>query len=185
MPALAFVEPALKRACVAYIKSIVLINTHDAPLVKTMAPAIRESEMSAEFSPQNLSDMEAIKKLKATYMRCADTKKWDQWAECLAEDCRLETEAGIQHGRETAKKNISESLKDGKTVHRVTAPEITFTGPDDAQVIWAMQDVVEIMHKGQRVFFHGYGYYEEEYVRTSAGWRIKSTKLVRQRVDRA
>jgi hypothetical protein len=139
--------------------------------------------MSAEYSPQNLSDMEAIKKLKATYMRCADTKKWDQWAECLAEDCTLETEAGLQQGRENAKKTISTSLANGKTVHRVTAPEITFTGPDTADVIWAMQDVVEILHDGKRHFFHGYGYYEEKYTRTLAGWRIQRSKLVRQRVD--
>jgi 3-phenylpropionate/cinnamic acid dioxygenase small subunit len=140
--------------------------------------------MSFEDTLQKLADMEAIKQLKARYMRCADHKKWDEWAECLTEDVRLETEAGLQEGRENARQTISASLKDGKTIHRVTAPEITFTGENSASAIWAMQDVVEINHDGQRHFFHGYGRYEEEYVRMPSGWRIKRSKLVRERIDR-
>jgi hypothetical protein len=141
--------------------------------------------MAAEWSLQNLSDLESIRQLKARYMRCADAKKWDEWAACLVEDVRLETEAGVQHGRENAKQTISASLTHGSTVHRITAPEITFTGPDSASGVWAVQDVVDINAGGQRHFFHGYGHYEEEYVRTSDGWRIKSSKLVRERIDRA
>jgi hypothetical protein len=32
---------------------------------------------------------------------------------------------------------------------------------------------------------HGYGHYEETYERLAEGWRIKSTKLTRLRVDTA
>jgi 3-phenylpropionate/cinnamic acid dioxygenase small subunit len=128
--------------------------------------------------------MEAIKQLKAKYIRCVDKKRWEEWGELLTEDCRLETEAGVQVGRENIVKAISNSLKNGKTVHRVTMPEIMITGRDSASATWAMQDVVDIELKGERHLFHGYGYYEEDYVRTPEGWRLKSGKLIRQRVDR-
>jgi hypothetical protein len=129
-------------------------------------------------------DVEAIKQLKARYIRLVDGKQWDEWATLFTEDCRLETEGGVQEGRDNAVRAISTSLKEGTTIHRATMPEITITGPDTASGIWAMQDVVSLVHNGQPFNFRGYGYYHETYVRTPDGWRMKSSKLVRQRVDK-
>jgi hypothetical protein len=97
---------------------------------------------------QRLEDMEAIKQLKAKYVRCADTKQWAEWAQLFTEDCHLDTEAGVHEGRDNVVKVISESMKDGVTVHRVTMPEITLTGPDAATAIWAMQDEVSLSLQG-------------------------------------
>ena len=132
---------------------------------------------------QRLEDIEAIKQLKAKYVRCADTKQWSEWAQLFTEDCHLDTEAGVHEGRENVVKVISESMKDGVTVHRVTMPEITLTGPDAASAIWAMQDEVSLSYKGQPHKFRGFGYYHESYVRTKAGWRLKRCKLIRHQVD--
>ena len=33
-----------------------------------------------------LEDIEAIKKLKARYLRCVDNRLWDEMNECFAED---------------------------------------------------------------------------------------------------
>jgi hypothetical protein len=134
---------------------------------------------------QRLEDIEAIKQLKANYIRCADTKQWQEWGQLFTEDCRLDSEAGVHVGRENVVKVISESLQDGVTVHRVTMPEITITGPDTAAAIWAMQDEVSLTYKGQPHEFRGFGYYHETYVRTPKGWRVKSCKLVRHKVGPA
>jgi hypothetical protein len=145
------------------------------------APAMRGEEIADQL--QRLVDIEAIKQLKAAYIRFADTKQWSEWGKLFTEDCRLDTEAGLHHGRDTVVKVISDSLKNGRTVHRVTQPEITITGADTASAIWAMHDVVSITLDGQEHTFRGYGYYYEDYVRTSEGWRLKSGKLVRQQVE--
>ncbi len=140
-------------------------------------------EMSARM--QRLEDIEAIKQLKAKYIRCADTKQWQEWAQLFTEDCRLDTEAGVLEGRDNVVKIISESMKEGVTVHRVTMPEITITGHDSAAAIWAMQDEVSLIYKGQSHKFRGFGYYHETYRRTAEGWRVKSCKLVRHKVESA
>lgn len=132
---------------------------------------------------QRLEDIEAIKQLKAKYIRCADTKQWQEWGQLFSEDCRLDTEAGVHEGRDTVVKIISESMQDGVTVHRVTMPEITITGPNTASAVWAMQDEVSLTYKGQSHKFRGFGYYHETYVRTPAGWRVKSCQLVRHKVE--
>jgi hypothetical protein len=72
-------------------------------------------------------------------------------------------------------------------------PEIAFTGPDSARVIWAMHDLVELP-EGFGGFGHyeaaersrgfaGYGHYEEEYRRVGAEWKISFMRLTRLRVD--
>jgi hypothetical protein len=134
---------------------------------------------------QRLEDIEATKQLKAKYIRLADTKQWAEWGQLFTEDCRLDTEAGLHEGRDTVVRVIANSLKDGVTVHRVTMPEITITGPDTASAIWAMQDEVSMTYKGEPHKFRGFGYYHESYVRTPAGWRLKTGKLVRQKVEYA
>jgi hypothetical protein len=141
------------------------------------------AETSARM--QRLEDIEAIQQLKAKYVRCVDTKQWQEWGQLLTEDCRLETEGGVHEGRDTLVKILSESMKEGVTVHRVTMPEITITGPDSAAAIWAMQDEVSLIYKGQSHRFRGFGYYHETYRRTPAGWQVKSSKLVRHKVEAA
>jgi hypothetical protein len=134
---------------------------------------------------KRLADIEAIKQLKARYVRCADGQLWEEWGnEVLAEDCILESEAGIHEGRDCIIAAISESLNGAKTVHRVTTPEITLTGPDTASAIWPVQDFVTMTLNGAPYAFNGSSYYEEDYVRTAAGWRLKHSKLVRQQIDR-
>jgi hypothetical protein len=128
---------------------------------------------------RRFADIEAIKQLKARYIRLVDGKKWDEWRALFTQDCRVETEGGLFVGPDAVVASVSSALEFGTTIHRATMPEITLTGPDSASAIWAMQDVVDLEVRGARHEFHGYGYYYEEYLRGPGGWRVKATKLVR------
>jgi uncharacterized protein (TIGR02246 family) len=132
---------------------------------------------------QELRDIESIKQVKARYVRCADTKDWEGFASILTDDYLFDSEGGVVQGREEVIAMVSRSLESASTVHHVFNPEITFTGPDTAEVVWPMEDYVRMSLNGQPYAFHGCGHYTDSYVRTDDGWRLKSCKLTRLRVD--
>jgi uncharacterized protein (TIGR02246 family) len=133
---------------------------------------------------QALTDLEAIRLLRARYTRAIDTKDWDLFGACLTEDSRLHTDGGVQEGREAIVAGISATLASAVTVHHIHQPEIELTGPDTATGVWAMNDVVEFTRDGVSVFgIRGYGHYKDEYRRTAEGWKISSSTLTRLRVD--
>ena len=140
--------------------------------------------MTDDAAVQSLLDLEAIRVLRSRYTRAIDTKDWDLFRDCLAEDSRLITDGGVQEGRDTIVAGVSAALATPITVHHVHQPELALTGPDSATGLWAMNDVVEFQRDGTPVFFlRGYGHYREEYVRTDDGWKIQSSQLTRLRVD--
>lgn len=141
-------------------------------------PDVTNDNLAAQV--QRLIDIEAIKAVKHKYIRLVDGKKWDEWRELFTEDCILNTEGGVHEGPDAIARGISNSIGDGNTIHRVTMPEITFTGPDSANVIWGQQDFVSITYGGEDYSFQGYGYYHEEYVRSSTGWKIRRCVLQRR-----
>ena len=132
---------------------------------------------------QELHDIEAIKQLRARYARYVDTKQWDSWSALLADDFRLESDAGVHVGREEVVTMVSAALDAGTTVHHCYTPEITITGPDTATGVWAMEDIVRIEMEGASVAFHGYGHYHDVYVRTADGWRFQESVQTRIRFD--
>jgi uncharacterized protein (TIGR02246 family) len=132
---------------------------------------------------QDLRDIEAIKQLKARYVRCADTQDWDGFASLLTDDYLFDSEGGVVQGRDQVVAMVSKSLDGASTVHHVFTPEITLTGADTAEAIWPMEDYVRLQIKGQPFAFHGCGHYTETYVRLDDGWRLRTCKLTRLRVD--
>ncbi len=133
---------------------------------------------------QRLEDLEEIKRLRGLYARCVDTKDWDTWKkEVLTEDYRLESHGQAQDGRDQVVSSVSKSLDGATTAHHCHTPEIVFTGIDHARGVWAMQDHVSLPGNGQPVRFRGAGHYHDEYVRTSEGWRIRSTVQTRLSID--
>jgi hypothetical protein len=131
-----------------------------------------------------LIDIDAIKQLKARYCRGVDTKEWGVWRTVFADDLRFDTGARIHESADDFVSWVATYLPTGvTTAHQVFNPEITFTGPDAAAGIWAMQDYVRFPSDGLPVGFFGYGHYHEQYVRTPDGWRIRSVVLTRIRVD--
>ena len=135
--------------------------------------------MATEDERQRLSDIEAIKQLRARYTRAVDTKDWALYGDSLAEDAHLSTERGEDDGREHIVEVISQALAPATTVHHVHSPEIELTGPDTASGIWAMNDLVDFPTFAIR----GWGHYRETYVRTDDGWKIQTSTLTRLKVD--
>jgi uncharacterized protein (TIGR02246 family) len=135
--------------------------------------------VTVEDDLRRLSDIEAIKQLRGRYSRAIDTKDWDGFGASIADDARFSTDGGVHEGRDTIVASVSGALATARTVHHQHTPVIEITGPDAATGTWAMQDIVDF---GTSVL-RGFGYYVEEYVRTSDGWKIQSSTLERLRVD--
>lgn len=136
------------------------------------------------------ADWKAICETKARYCRCLDTKDWEGYADCFTPDFHLITPPdGSYIGRDEALRYIRSCVETSRTVHQVHNPEISFDGPNAADVIWAMQDRntwSDMRRKQMKCSGHvGYGHYHERYVRCQDGkWRIKSSKLSYLHMDR-
>lgn len=135
-----------------------------------------------EDDVRRLCDIQEIVQLKARCCRLIDTKDWAGYGELLVEDFQLTSDAGTRNSRAEVVSLLAASLGNATTVHHVHMPEITVTG-DVATAIWAMNDYVTFPGDGSPYVIRGYGHYHEEYVRTAAGWRVKSSTLERLRVD--
>jgi ketosteroid isomerase-like protein len=132
----------------------------------------------------NFSDWLAICETKARYCRLMDTKDWAGWADVFTEDLVLDsTPAGGYRveGRAAAIARVRESIDTAKTAHQVHNPEVSFAGPDEARVIWAMNDRVTMDPARQSESYAGhtgYGHYRETYRRCADGrWRIAESQL--------
>jgi hypothetical protein len=140
---------------------------------------------------EQLLAMEDIKGLKARYCRHLDTKDWDGLAALFLEgavlDVQQDTGNPPLHGRAAIIDQIRFAVIDAATSHQVHTPEISFSGEDAAQGIWAMQDRV-VWQPGKSPLagvasITGYGQYHESYRRTAAGWQFASVRLTRFHVD--
>ena len=83
----------------------------------------------------------------------------------------------------TFAKDLAKTLDGVQTTHHGHMPEIEFTSDTTAEGIWAMEDMLRWPKGAPIREMHGYGHYRETYVKLPEGWRIKSLKLTRLRVD--
>ena len=128
---------------------------------------------------QVLEDIEAIRMLKAKYFRCVDQNHWDELAEVFTEDAVADYSADIHlDGRKAIIEFLTKTVgKDSfTTAHQGHNAEIEITGDDTATGIFALQD--RLIIRGISTLT-GWGLYQDEYVRTAGGWRIKHITLTR------
>ncbi|MBB4614281.1 nuclear transport factor 2 family protein [Novosphingobium taihuense] len=140
---------------------------------------------------ERLAAIEDIKRLKAKYFRCVDTKDWEGYRSVFADDLVFDITAdmpdvGVIVGAEAAVAIPRGSLtSDVVSIHHGHCPEIEILSPTMAKGIWAMEDRLfwgpGSDSPGQSM--HGMGHYTETYEKTEQGWRIKSLKLTRLRVE--
>jgi hypothetical protein len=131
-------------------------------------------------------DIEAIKQLKARYFRMMDAKDWDGLAAVFADDVEIDMTGeggGITRSVAEYMPFLRENIETVTTVHHGHMPEIELTSPATATGIWAMEDELWWPEGGPLTHLHGYGHYHETYVKTPAGWRIKTMTLTRLRRD--
>ena len=139
---------------------------------------------------ESLLDIEAIKQLKARYLRFGDTRDWKEWRRLFIDDYVVEVEgvprshpdqptSASMRGIDTIIAAWSSLLVDMVTAHQAILPEITLTGPDTAHGIWALHEIVWM----PTCRFEGWGHYHEDYVRTADGWKIAKTRVTRLKVQ--
>ena len=140
---------------------------------------------------ERLLAIEEIKRLKSKYFYYLDQKDWPRWqAEVWAADARLEVpEVSMTLvGADDIVKFTAENAGNQISTHHGHMPDIEILSADTAKGLWAMEDILRLP-KDQPApygysYLHGFGHYHETYIRGPAGWRIQSTRLVRQYVER-
>ncbi|AXB41146.1 nuclear transport factor 2 family protein [Amycolatopsis albispora] len=128
----------------------------------------------------DLAALEEIKRLKYRYLRCVDTKDWDDLAGALTADAVADY-GTPSYGKPlvlTGRDAILEFLRNTLgpeiiTTHFACQPEIDIDG-DRATGTWAFQDLV--IATEHRVVIAGAAFYEDTYHRGDDGrWRIAHT----------
>jgi hypothetical protein len=129
------------------------------------------------MTPQDLVEIEQIKRLKYKYMRCLDQKLWDEIAPCFTEDAIAEYSGGKYSytGRDAILDFLRRSMGADTFLssHRVHHPEIELTSPTTATGCWALEDVVIEQKWG--ITIRGAAFYRDEYVKQGGAWRIRRT----------
>lgn len=124
----------------------------------------------------HLTEIEAIKRLKYRYLRCLDSKLWDELAECLTEDasCSYSGGAHSYQGRDAIIAFLREGLPATRlSMHQCHQPEIDILSETSASGIWALEDY--LIDTEGKWSMHGAAFYRDEYVKTGGDWKIRFT----------
>jgi hypothetical protein len=150
---------------------------------------------------ERLVACEDIRSLRARYFRFVDAKRWADLAALFAADAVFDRGFGgaYRHpfsgewsagaapqpeliaGREAIVAMIRAATEPLWTIHRGSDADITVTGRDEADAIWAMTD--ELRSAAGQLIMRGWGHYEESYRRVGGRWLIARTKLTRQYLE--
>ena len=129
------------------------------------------------MTPDDLVEIELIKRLKYKYARCLDQKLWDEIAECFTADAHAAYSGGGYSfdGRDAIVDFLSRSMgaETFHSSHKMHHPEIDLTGPDTAHGVWALDDVVVMTDF--ELTIRGCSFYDDEYVKQDGAWRIQHT----------
>ncbi|MGZ4139469.1 MAG: nuclear transport factor 2 family protein [Actinomycetota bacterium] len=129
------------------------------------------------MTPEDLVEIEEIKRLKHRYARLLDTKDWDGLRDCFVEEATASYSGGQLsfEGRDAIIGFLKKALgpENMVTSHAMGQPEIDLTGPDSASGTWALQDLVIVTDGALEI--RGAAFYDDRYVRTRDGWRFLHT----------
>jgi bile-acid 7alpha-dehydratase len=129
------------------------------------------------MTPGDLVEIEQIHQLKYRYVRFIDQKRWDDLGALFAEDATASYGGGavMLAGRPAIMEFLTGSMGDQSmlTSHKVHQPEITLTGPDTAEGVWALDDLVILGELGMTV--RGASFYDDRYTRVDGRWLIAHT----------
>ena len=146
---------------------------------------------------QRLLDIEEIKHLKARYFRLLDAKDWPGWVDVFTADLEfVYVDPTVQNvppdaerladgralvGREQLVAFVSESMRNVTTIHHGHMPEIALVDGDTAVGHWGLTNYCEYRGAdGALHWLRGYGHYDDAYVRTDDGWRIRRSHFYRR-----
>ena len=126
---------------------------------------------------QKLVEIEKIKRVKARYMRCLDTKDWEGMASCFTEDATSSYGDGAYsfEGRDAVMKFLRDSMSSARFIskHQVHTPEIDIHTEQQAEGKWYLEDMVAVLDQGWGL--EGTGIYRDKYVKRDGHWKIQHT----------
>ena len=129
------------------------------------------------MNPEQLVEIELLKRLKYRYIRCLDLKLFDEIGECFIDEATASYGGGAYtyEGRDAIVQFLRNSMGSTTmlTSHKVHHPEVDITGPDTATGVWALDDLVLLTDLNLTV--RGAAYYTDEYVKVGGAWRIRHT----------
>ncbi|WKN49301.1 nuclear transport factor 2 family protein [Nocardioides sp. Arc9.136] len=129
-----------------------------------------------QMDMSTLTDIAAIERLKYRYLRCLDTKSWDGFAACFADDATADYNGLVFDDPDSVVDYMRTNMGEGVlTLHQAHHPEIDLD-PEDrdrATGTWYLQDRVIV--DAYRFALEGGAFYTDTYVRTADGWRIRHT----------
>jgi hypothetical protein len=144
-----------------------------------------------------LSSVEEIRRLKAAYFRCMDTKAWEELRTLFTESAVFDVRGALEmpkpesaYASEPVMKGSSEIVTHLSTalasiisVHHGNTPEIEILSATHAKGTWAMSDM--LIPRDGKPFrkFQGYGHYHDTFTRENGRWQIQSLVLRRLYVE--
>ena len=133
------------------------------------------------MTPDDLVEIEQIKRLKYAYARCLDLKLWDEIAGLFTEDAVAAYSGGgyTFEGREAIVEFLTRSMgaETFHSSHKMHHPEIELTGPKSATGVWALDDTV--IDTQWNITIRGASFYNDEYVKPDGPWLIARTSYKR------
>src|SRR6266513_677403 len=150
-----------------------------APIMPVMSTCAMQAPGGSlpRMTPEDLVEIELIKRLKYRYARCLDLKLWDDIAECFTPDAVAAYSGGgyTFEGRDAIVEFLRRSMgsETFHSSHKMHHPEIEITGPGAARAVWALDDVV--IDTQWEITIRGCSFYDDEYVRRDGAWRIART----------
>ncbi len=129
---------------------------------------------------QALEDIEAIRSLKARYLSSCDRKDPAGMRACFV-DGPVEIDYGVVGRFDTADALVAVFRAIGCHDHMIEMhhgvnPQIELLGADRARGSWSLHYC--LINTRDRTLTQLGGYYEDEYARTAAGWKIAKTRFV-------
>jgi len=128
------------------------------------------------MTPDDLVEIEAIKRLKHRYVRCLDQKRWEELGETLTDDATSSYGGGQYsfEGRDAILQFLRDSLGPTMiTMHQVHQPEIDLVSATEATGTWALEDSVIMLEHD--IDLRGAAYYSDRYVKVGDDWKIAHT----------
>ena len=145
---------------------------------------------------ERLSAIEAIRTVKTRYWRGVDTGDGALVRSILAADCELDfrgccTDPAsgtdflpvmnvVMRGRESWK---ADALSQIVSAHHGHQSEITIEGPDTASAVWAFTDRMWMPQGSPFALLEGHGFYHDTYVREADGWKLRTSRITRLKVE--
>lgn len=141
------------------------------------------NQKTAAGSGLSAQDERAISAILIAYGTSIDQRDWNRFRTCFSEDCVADFGSfGKWQGAVAITAYMKQAHADlGPTLHRITNIEIR---RDDGRVsARAYVDALLMPMNAGGPVHRGIGYYEDQLVRTGAGWKIARRQFVPVLID--